>query len=332
MKPAALLRNRRARVTRFLWPLLLLCGAVAQAQTTPGGTTGRVVLVPHLNPGETLRYQLDFRSRAKGSVTGAVNDPQGTREVQLSLGVVMRVDVLDLAPGTGTAGAGLRLRSTYEKLAADVRSDTPYPEAEDIKTRMAQLEGKSFEFTMDPKGRMRDLSGLAALLPEQAQAAQEWLQGVSSADILPEGGIAPGERWASEQDAGLPLAGVKWLRESTYLRNESCRPMPGEAASRENCAVILTRSLLARKGDAKDATPAELRKQGLRTSGTAEGSSEALTYVSLTTGLVVSLTQSGAQKMNVTVALADGSNAVNYDADVKTETQLSLVSEPGGKP
>jgi hypothetical protein len=332
MKSELMLPNRRAPAAGFIGLAVLLCGAPAPGQTKSGGATDRVFLVPHLVPGQTLRYQLDFRSRANGAAVGVVDDPQGPREIRLSLGVVMRVDVLGPAPGAGTASVGLRLRSTYEKLAADVRADMPYPEAENIKTRMAQLEGKSFEFTMDARGRMRDVSGLAELLPGQAQAAQAWFTGVSSADMLPEGGIVLGEKWASEQDAGLPLAGVKWVRESTYVRNEPCRPMPGEAASRETCAVILTRSLLVRKGAAKDATPTAFSKQGLRTSGTAEGSSEALTYVSLTTGLVVSVTQTGAQKMNVTVALADGSNAVRYDADVQTETQLSLVSQTRGKP
>ena len=281
----------------------------------------RALLVPRLIPGQTLRYQLDFRSQAKGSVVSAVDDPQGAREVDLSVGVLMRLDVL------GAAAAGLRIRSTYEKLAANVRSDTPDPETEHIEKRMAQLEGRSFEFTMDKQGRVRGLSGLGELLPEQGQAVEEWFTGIASAELLPEGGIALGEKWASEQDAHLPLADVKWVRESTYLRNELCRPAPNEAASRETCAVILTHSLLTRKGDPKDATPPEYGKQGLRTSGTAEGTSENLTYISLTTGLVVSATQSGTQKMNVTVSLADGSNAVKYDADAKTQLQLSLVPE-----
>ena len=286
----------------------------------------RVVLVPRLNPGQTLRYQLDFRSHSKGSVLSVVDDPQGARELDLSIGVLMRLDVLRVTP------AGLRIRSTYEQLAAKARSDTPDPATEQIEKSMAQFQGKSFEFTLDKQGRVRDLSGLGELLPGQDQAVQEWLKTIASAESLPERGIALGERWASEQDVYLPLAGAKWVRESTYLRNETCRSAPNEAASGETCAVILTRSLLTRKGNPKDATPPEYSQQGLRSSGTAEGTSENLKYISLSTGLVVSMTQTAAQKMNVTVSLADGSNAVKYDADVKTESQLSLVSESAAKP
>jgi len=325
--------------------LILLTAVSARPQTSaPGGN--RLRLAPRLSPGQTLRYELDFRSRSNGFAVSNVQNPQAAREVTLSLGVRVRVEVLGAA-GTGPGPApkqdtdkGLRLRTTYEKIASDVRSDTPDPVVEEMGKHMAQLEGKSFEFTLDKSGHVRNLSGLEDFLPEQVRAAQDWLEGISPAEAWPEGGAAPGEKWAFEQDARLPLVGVKWVRESTYLRNEPCRQEPGRAASGETCAVILTRGLLTRKGGTKDATPLEYRQKGLHTSGSVEGTNETLTYVSLTTGLVVSVTQTGTQKLVLTVGLADGSNAVSYDAEVKTESQLSLISQsegnsaeqPAGKP
>lgn len=324
---------------------LLLCIVLAtlcfstpvSAQTKSKVAPVPVVLAPKLTPGQSLRYQLDFRSQAKGNSTSSIADPQGVRVMHLSVSVLTRVDVLSAPPPAkpGTNTGALRLRSTYEKIAATVRSDVPDPDSEELERQFAKLEGKSFEFTMDADGRVRDIAGLEGLSPEQAKAAREWLTEFAGGDAAPPGGIVPGQKWTTEQDAGaaLPLAGVKWVRESTYLRDEPCRANRQGPAGRENCAVILTRSLLFRKGDPKDATPAEYRAQGLTTAGTIEGTAESLTYISLTTGLVVSVTQSGTEQMDVSITSADGSSTIHYTADIKTESQLSLLSsQPPPKP
>jgi hypothetical protein len=315
--------------------------AAAQTKSKPARRGGPspvpLVLAPKLAPGQSLRYQLDFRSHAKGNSTSAIANPQGARAMHLSVSVLTRVDVLPAPPPAKSASstAALRLRSTYEKIAAMVRSDVPDTESEEMERQFAKLEGKSFEFTMDPDGRVRDVAGLEGLSPEQAKAAREWLTEFAGGEAAPPGGIVPGQKWTTEQDAGaaLPLAGVKWVRESTYLRDEPCRASRQGPAGRENCAVILTRSLLARQGDPKDATPAEYKAQGLTTTGAIEGTAESLTYISLTTGLVVSVTQSGTEQMDVTITSADGSSTIHYTADVKTDSQLSLLSShPPPKP
>ena len=325
---------RRGRFLVLATALLAAAGARPQTSAPQGN---RPLLAPRLSPGQTLHYQFDFRSYSTGLAVSRVQDPQGAREVTLSLGMRVRVEVLGPAASSASppapkqqAEGGLRLRTTYEKVSSEVRSDTPDPAVEAMGKRLSQLEGRSFEFILDDSGRMRDLSGLENFLPEQQTAAQDWLEGISRELAMPEGGVVPGQEWASEQNARLPLAGLKWVRESTYLRNEPCRQVPGLAASGQTCAVILTRALLTRNGGPKDATPPEYRQQGLRTSGTAEGTNETLTYVSLTTGLVVSVTQTGTQKMDLTVGLADGSNAVSYDAGVNSDSQLSLISQSEG--
>ncbi len=322
--------------------LCLSAQAAAQTKSKParhGGPapSAPLTLAPKLTAGQSLRYQLDFRSHAKGNSVSAIADPQGARQMQISVSVLTRVDVLaapqDAKPGSGPGA--VRLRSTYEKIAATVRSDVPDAESEEMERQFAKLEGKSFEFAMDTDGRVRDIAGLEGLSPEQAKAARQWLTEFATGEATPPGGILPGQKWTTEQDAGaaLPLAGVKWARESTYLRNEPCHTSRRGPAGSENCAVILTRSLLSRKGDTKDATPAEYKEQGLTSSGTIEGTAESLTYISLTTGLVVSVTQSGAEQMDVTITAADRTSTVKYTADVKTQSQLSLISSnPPSKP
>ena len=68
--------------------------------------------------------------------------------------------------------------------------------------------------------------------------------------------------------------------------------------------------------------------------GTAKGSNESITYISLTTGLVVRATEEASQQMDVIVAKADGSNAVRYDMDAKSKLEVLLLTQasPSLKP
>jgi len=61
--------------------------------------------------------------------------------------------------------------------------------------------------------------------------------------------------------------------------------------------------------------------------GTAKGSNEIITYISLSTGLVVRATEDAAQQMDVVVAKADGSNGVRYSVDAKSQLEVLLLME-----
>jgi hypothetical protein len=50
--------------------------------------------------------------------------------------------------------------------------------------------------------------------------------------------------------------------------------------------------------------------------------------VSLRTGWVVSLTQSGVEEMDITVSNADGEARMRYAGRVRTQSQVTLLPEP----
>ena len=61
--------------------------------------------------------------------------------------------------------------------------------------------------------------------------------------------------------------------------------------------------------------------------GTAKGTNEIITYISLKSGLVVRATEQASQFMDVMVAKADGSNRVHYNVDAKSHSEILLVTE-----
>ena len=61
--------------------------------------------------------------------------------------------------------------------------------------------------------------------------------------------------------------------------------------------------------------------------GTAKGTNEIITYLSLATGLPVRATEEAHQQMDVVVAKADGSNGVRYKVEASSRSEVLLISE-----
>ena len=145
--------------------------------------------------------------------------------------------------------------------------------------------------------------------------------------------VVPGKSCSVERPLSFaPLAGLVWQGKSTYLRNEPCRlgqltagEPPKPSAIDEECAVILTRFEVARRGGAKDATPDEFRRRGLRTAGKYTGSGESLVYVSLKSGWLVSLTQSVTEEMDVTVRAPEQGSDVRNTGRAQSLSRITLV-------
>jgi hypothetical protein len=62
------------------------------------------------------------------------------------------------------------------------------------------------------------------------------------------------------------------------------------------------------------------------------GKGQSLTYISLATGLVVSVTQTSRQTMDVTISSIKAESSLHYKGTVETQSQLSLVSDLAGSP
>ncbi len=109
------------------------------------------------------------------------------------------------------------------------------------------------------------------------------------------------------------------------------RPLPpSESAANahtetgESCAVLLANLSLVRPKPVRDPTPEDYRKNGVQTAGTWMGSAQSLTYVSLRTGAVVSVTQTGAEQMDVTLTTARNTS-MRYAGTIQSRSQVALL-------
>jgi hypothetical protein len=339
------MRGCARRKSAFIAALALLPAAWAPApapaapqQESPSAAApARILLQPRFAPGQVMRYRMTIESDSTTRPSGAISDPQGPSSLGIAWNAVIRLEASAAAnaPADRAAAGPLRLRITYESSEATVRSDAPDPRADGIQRQYAQLTGRSLEFTLTPSGQVSDIHGLEGFVDDQqARAAvQQWIVQLSGASAAPAGGVQPGQTWNSTQPADLPLAGLSWRTDSTYLRNEPCRPVvvsaPAQRPERADCAVILSRLALISTRPVRDPTPEQYRRNGLRTSGRWTGSGQSLMYVSLDTGWIVSSTQESTQEMDVTIAGAapDAPNPVRHSGRVTTRSQVSLLTD-----
>jgi hypothetical protein len=331
-----------ARVIRGV--LVALAGASAVCvPAISARAAGRVRLAPRFVPGETLTYQMDLHSTIRSRSRGPIRNPEAATRLELSISAIVRLEILGIEPGASPeTPESARLRATYDTVDATADSNSYDPATRALLEQYGRLKGRSIEFTLASDGSISQVQGLEEILPdERARSAMEQaLSNFLLAGALPRRGIAIGEKWSSERPVtAIPLLGLAWRIDSTYLRNEPCQPksLAGQAEGSlpetgRSCAVIRTRSETVRHSVPRDATPPEFRERGLRTSGRWNGAGESLSYVSLETGWVVSVTATGLETMDLVIATADGSSRVEYAGELETQSQITLVSEkPPGR-
>src|SRR5262249_40125198 len=110
-----------------------------------------------------------------------------------------------------------------------------------------------------------------------------------------------------------------------YAKQDSCPGLDGKTP--QSCAVVFVQARLRQKSSPKNTTPSDYKLRGLATAGTAKGANETVLYVSAKTGLLVRSTEDGEQSMDATVALADGSNQVQYIIHAKSHSQIQLLPD-----
>jgi hypothetical protein len=334
-----------------LCTLLLLVSVGAYAQNTDvkkspptrnkknGAAAGRVSLTPRFVPGQTFRYEMEFETKTDTQRSGLGTDPQGPTSLVVNWNATVRMEVL--AADASTPG-GIRLRTTYEKSAATISTDTFDPAAAETTDQYRKLEGKVVEFTLDANGKVKSVAGLEGIVDTQkaSQSARDWISQLSASAGAPPGGVTVGQTWISEQPAdSLPIAGLFWRTESTYLRNESCHPASAEVSSAMgpsdsaatspptmDCAVILATLSLVRGKGSHDITPPDLRKYGVQSEGKWESSGQSLLYVSLASGMVVSVTQTGTEQMDVKLT-SNRNTSMHYAGTITTRSQVALVAD-----
>jgi hypothetical protein len=307
------------------------------AHEQKGAASTRISLTPRFSPGQTFRYEMEFETTTDTKRTGLASDPQGPSSLVVDWNATVRIEVL---PADPAASGGLRLRTTYEKSTASVRSDTFDPAAAQTQEQYHQLEGKVIEFALDGDGKVKSVIGLEGIVDSEkaAQSARQWLAQLSASGGAPPEGVTVGQTWSSEQPAdALPIAGLVWRTDSQYVRNESCHPVnpdltaaTGAADSAANlqkpkdCAVILATLNLVHSKTAHDTTPPDFHKNGVTSTGKWTGSAQSLLYVSLDTGMMVSVTQNGTEEMDVRLT-SNHDTSMHYFGTISSRSQVTLA-------
>jgi hypothetical protein len=321
----------------LLVALIFACEGIA-LDAKPA-TKDHATLFPKLTAGQVLTYQIAYHASKSANTksTVATSTPRSPSGTETNVGALLRLEIV----GVESQGqrAAIRARSYFQVMNSATHLAVP----KDLPTPPDQVQrrdpkGVSIEFTINPDGRVDQIKGLDALLPEQQQAWMEWVTRFSTSAALPEAGIRIGQKWKTEEleKSPAPIAKLIWLRESTYLRDEPCHTsevtVEGNVADvhpqqvPETCAVIETSATLKQRSSAKDATPEDYKLHQLLTSGTASGDNKTLLFVSTQTGLLVRSSDHADQKMAVTIAKADNSNRVHYDIHAKSDTEIFRIA------
>ena len=322
----------RARYLVSVWCLLALFAAVVCEAKEHAK---RVNLFPRLQAGQTLAYQISYHSDKQVKTQSSVIVAAPDNSARVDVNALLRLEVL----GVQASGerAVIHARTTFQVLDSNLHSKVPQIEPPAKQLQKQDMEGNVVEFTILPDGRLDKVTGLDALSPEQQQAWQEWAARFLLAAAFHTQGVRVAQKWNSQEaeNSPLPIAGLRWIRESTYVRDEPCGAVQltvqgGVAASDaepETCAVILTRAGLKQDSNSKNTTPEDFKLHELQTSGAAHGANRIITYISLKTGLLIRANEEATQEMKVTVAKADGSNRVHYDVNAKSRSEVVMVSE-----
>ena len=88
--------------------------------------------------------------------------------------------------------------------------------------------------------------------------------------------------------------------------------------------MILANLSLVHGKTPRDPTPPDLKKNGVQSAGKWTGAAQSLLYVSLDSGFVVSVTQTGTEQMDVTLTSIRGT-AMRYAGTISTRSQVALV-------
>jgi hypothetical protein len=324
-------RPRAKYFVRVFGLLAFFAVFICQAKDRPK----RVSLFPRLQAGQTLAYQISYHSdkHVKTESSVIVATPDDSAKVDVN--ALLRLEIL----GVRAKGerAVIHARARFEVLNSDSHFKVPQVEPPAAQLQKQDADGKVVEFTILPDGRLDQITGLDALFPEQQQAWQEWASRFLLAAAFRTEGARVAQKWNSEEaeKSPAPIAGLRWMRESTYVRDEPCSAVqltaPGTVAPSdaepETCAVILTTAGLKQDSNFKKTTPEDFKLHELRTAGTAHGANRIITYISLNTGLLIRASEEATQEMNVTVTKADGSNRVHYDVNAKSRSEVVMVSE-----
>jgi hypothetical protein len=321
---------RISSISRLLLATALVGGSPLSVARS---STERVQLVPRFVKGKALRYSIETRTDSNEHTTTPIVNPEGATQYNESSLIVLRLEVLDVQPGANGSPPAIRLRATVEQAEADSHADAYAPEAAALDDGIDKLEGQSFDFSV-AGADVTNVNGLEKIAANRDVAVRvlSWVRILCVPGAVPAAGILVGQKWSGERPlADMPLTGLVWRNDSTYLRNEPCAASSGTmsgkpAPSLGDCAVLLTRFRIIRHGsDHGDATPESYLHNGLRTSGKWTGSGESLDSISLASGFLVSSTQTAKQDIDYVISSASSGSRIHDVGQTTTQTEITML-------
>jgi hypothetical protein len=268
----------------------------------------RILPLPKLSNGTSVNYEARVRVDRHVTTKSNVSSMVGPRQVRRDLASGLRLDVQEMQ------WVDNRPMLSAESLVVSLDA----PMEGDLSAKPAKVR-----FTVGGDGSIHVSEGADELDPEQNLTWQFWAAQFAFAWTLPVSGVKPGEKWKSVEveKTSTPVANLVWERETTYVQNDKCPVLPDE-----QCAIFLTSSTLRHKSNPKDTTPEDYRLHELKTSGTASGTNETVSYISLKTGLVVRATEDLQQAMDVTIIKTDGTNQIHYTITATSHLETALTA------
>lgn len=287
---------------------VLACVVLLAAGVCVAGGDQRVVLLPKLQAGQVVKYDVhgNVKRHVKTESRVATMLHPGDVQRDVALPLVFTAKEIHLEKGRPV-----------------VVAHAEFDAGEHGSSEKNASARANVDFTIEGDGQVAKAEGLDDVAPEMRLAWQFWLSRFAFGWTLPAEGVKPGDKWKTEEQEKTPspIANLVWEKETTYVGNDKCPLIPAET-----CASFLTRAALRQKSSVKDATPEDYRLHELRTSGTAKGTDEIVTYISLKSGLVVRATEETQQSMDVTIAKADGTNGVHYTIEASSRFETLLVT------
>jgi hypothetical protein len=316
---------------------MLVAAVVLGIDGKASAANEKVRIAPRYEAGQVFRYRVQTRNTTSGKTTTPIENPEGESKMSDAVSMTVKLDVIGSAPGLpGTTQ--VRFRATFESASAQSDSDAFNPDAPSIAEQFKKVEGQSLEFTLQPSGQITDMNGLADAFPHLSatDAVIAWAGSLATAGRIPREGILIGQKWNNERPlAGMPLAGLIWRADSTYSRDDVCEsadsgdPQNAKAtrADGNDCAIILTHFEIQRHGG--DATPDEYKRNGLRTSGTWNGSGDSMDTISLATGYLESSTQTSTQNVDYEIVSAATGSRIHRVSKLESQTGIRRLTGPG---
>jgi hypothetical protein len=282
------------------WPvaaLIVVCALQARG-------TGGSLLLPHLQPGQSMRYRvtarLERKTKTDSRVAAMLQTPDLYRDLSGEIGLLVKQ---------------VRVDNGRPVVSATTRWIEPDPSA------VSDAPKRVVEFEIGAEGSVTQAQGLDDLDAEQRVAWQFWIGRFALGWTLPPEGMKTGEKRKTreEEKTDSPIAGMYWEKETTYVHDDKC-----PIVSDETCAVFLTDATLKQMSSNKDSTPDDYKARALKTMGKVKGKNQTITYISQKTGLLVRATEDAEQEMDVIIVKTDGSNGVHYKVDATSHQEALL--------